>query len=101
MRTLAIGDIHGSFIALSTLLNTLEIQPADQLVFLGDYIDRGPDSRKVLDLLTRPNPPGSRVFLRGNHEVMILDAREDLLKANTWQSYGGLETAFSYGANYS
>jgi len=101
MRTLAIGDIHGCATALETLLRALDLQPSDRLIFLGDYIDRGPDSRKVIDCLFNLNSCGSMIFLRGNHEVMILDARESFLKADIWQSCGGLETAFSYGANYS
>jgi serine/threonine protein phosphatase 1 len=51
MRTLAIGDIHGCHTALVTLLRQALPQPEDQVVFLGDYIDRGRDSRAVLDCL--------------------------------------------------
>ena len=98
MRTLAIGDIHGCNTALTHLLR--EVQPIidDRIIFLGDYIDRGPASRQVIETLLELKRACSAVFLRGNHEVMILDARENFLKSNIWQSYGGLDTAFSYGS---
>ncbi len=100
MRTLAIGDIHACNVALTNLLKQVQPLPQDQLIFLGDYIDRGPESRQVIETLLELSKSCSPVFLRGNHEVMILDAREDPLKSNLWQSYGGLETVFSYGADY-
>jgi len=73
----------------------------DRIIFLGDYIDRGPASREVLHLLLDVSGKFTPVFLRGNHEVMILDARGDALKTNLWQSYGGFEALISYGADYS
>ena len=81
MRTLAIGDIHGCNTALAQLL--LQVQPTskDQIIFVGDYIDRGPGSRQVIESLLELRRTRSPVFLRGNHEVMILDARGDPLKA--------------------
>ncbi len=100
MRTLAIGDIHGCNTALVTLLAKVRLKPGDQIIFLGDYIDRGPASRDVVETLVDLTKTCSPIFLRGNHEVMILDAREDPLKGNLWQSYGGLDTLFSYGVNY-
>ena len=100
MRTLVIGDIHGCNTALLTLLKQVTPAPEDQLVFLGDYIDRGPASRQVIETLLGLKKSCSAIFLRGNHESMILDARENLTKDHNWQSYGGLETLFSYGANY-
>lgn len=100
MRTLTIGDIHGCNAALSALLQSVQPEPADQIIFLGDYIDRGPASQAVLDTLLELRKKYSTVFLRGNHEVMILDARDDSTKANLWQSYGGSETLGSYGVNY-
>ena len=51
MRTLAIGDIHGCHVALTTLLEQVAPMPEDRLVFLGDYIDRGPASREVVETL--------------------------------------------------
>src|SRR5437016_5354243 len=101
MRTLAIGDIHGCNTALACLLRTVQPGREDQIIFLGDYIDRGPGSREVIDALLDLRKTCSTVFLRGNHEAMILEARESFLQADIWQSYGGLETLFSYGANYS
>jgi serine/threonine protein phosphatase 1 len=99
MRTLAIGDIHGCHTALTTLLKSLELRPDDKLVFLGDYIDRGPASRQVIDTVLELKK--SSVFLRGNHEVMMLEARKDSLKGNIWRSNGGLEALESYGAGFS
>ena len=100
MRTLAIGDIHGSYTALTTLLERVRPRPNDRLVFLGDYIDRGPGSRQVIDTLLELRKSCSPVFIRGNHEVMFLQSRIDPDQSNLWQSYGGLETLHSYGAQY-
>jgi serine/threonine protein phosphatase 1 len=100
MHTLAIGDVHGCNTALARLLKTVQPTPEDRFVFLGDYIDRGPASREVIETLLELRKSYSTIFLRGNHEAMILEAREDSLKSNLWQSYGGLETLFSYDANY-
>ncbi len=100
MRVLAIGDIHGCHTALTTLLREVSPNSSDQVVFLGDYIDRGCQSRSVLDWMVGQKRLYSPVFLRGNHEVMILEARTDPLKANLWQSYGGFETLISYSAEY-
>ena len=100
MRALAIGDIHGCHVALTTLLKQVELRADDQIVFLGDYIDRGPGSREVVETLLGVSSKCAPTFLRGNHEAMILDAREDALKANVWQSYGGFEALISYGAEY-
>jgi serine/threonine protein phosphatase 1 len=85
MRTLAIGDIHGCNTALVTLLKTVQPMVEDRIVFLGDYVDRGPASRQVIETLLDLKTSCSPLFLRGNHEVMILDSREDSLKDNLWQ----------------
>ena len=100
MRTLAIGDIHGCHEALKTLLAYVQPGKTDQLVFLGDYIDRGPNSRAVLQTLLEFGRQHPCIFLRGNHEVMILDARETSWKADLWRSYGGAEMLQSYGSEY-
>lgn len=100
MRTLAIGDIHGCHVALTHLLKMVEPCDDDRIVFLGDYIDRGPASREVVESMVNWTAKCPAIFLRGNHEVMILDARDDNLKANLWQSYGGYEALISYGAAY-
>ena len=70
----AVGDIHGQIHMLEALLERVPFQEEDEIVFLGDYIDRGRDSRAVVDLLIRfrREYPES-VFLRGNHEDMLLD----------------------------
>jgi len=75
MRTYAIGDIHGHSLALAGLLTLLEPRPNDTLVFLGDYVSRGPDSRGVLEAVMDLRRHCHVVALRGNHEEMLLDAR--------------------------
>lgn len=100
MRTLAIGDIHGCHAALLALLKQVAITSTDRVIFLGDYIDRGPASREVVETLLTLKNSSAPVFLRGNHEVMILTAREDFTKNNSWQACGGFETVCSYGAKY-
>ncbi len=111
----AIGDIHGQVTMLRALLARLRALPLrdeDTLLFLGDYVDRGEDSRGVIETLLelraeRPNV----VFLRGNHEQLMLDAcdgppsepldREGYVvhseETTHWLQNGGAETLFSYG----
>lgn len=75
MRLIAIGDIHGQKEKLERLLDDVAPTGEDRLVFLGDYIDRGPDAHGVIELLInlREDRPDT-VFIRGNHEQMLLDA---------------------------
>jgi hypothetical protein len=79
-RTFVIGDVHGERAMLAQLLAALPfIAPDDALVFLGDYLDRGPDSRGVIELLRRlpEQTAGQVVCLRGNHEDALLKAIDD------------------------
>jgi serine/threonine protein phosphatase 1 len=96
MRTLALGDVHGCFTALRTLMDVVAIEPHDRLIALGDYINRGPNSFAVVEWLLRRKQAGGLVALRGNHEQMLLRAREDRRHFEDWLSYGGNETLQSY-----
>jgi Predicted phosphohydrolases len=100
MRTLAIGDIHGCRRAITTLLQAVKPAKNDRLIFLGDYVDRGPDSPSVINTLLGLQSRCKTVFLRGNHEAMMLDARQSFLKSDIWQGCGGFETVASYGAEH-
>ncbi len=99
-RILAIGDIHGCLTALDTLLDFIELKPEDTLIFLGDYVDRGPDSRGVLNRLIELSARPNTIFLRGNHDLWMERAREDRQWFTSWLSrgVGGLETLGSYGS---
>jgi len=104
-RAYAIGDVHGRLDLLADLLARIEADnerrpPARTwLVFLGDLVDRGPDSRGVVDLLTT-HPPGfaRNVFIKGNHEEFFLGVLggDDSIVQH-WLAYGGTECAQSYG----
>lgn len=96
MRTIAIGDIHGCSKALRGLLQAIDPQPDDLLVFLGDYIDRGPDSRGVIDILIALKSQCKTRFLLGNHEIMLLGALRGL-PPELWLQTGGRQTVTSYG----
>ena len=97
MRTLAIGDIHGCLHALNALLAIVQPQKDDLLIALGDYTDRGPDSRGVIDRLLRLRDECRLICLRGNHDQMMLDARHDPATLWEWLQFGGRETLASYG----
>ena len=73
MRTLVIGDIHGCSTALRTLLDAVKPGPEDVLVTLGDYVDRGPDSKGVLDILLGLEKTTQLKPIIGNHEILFLD----------------------------
>ncbi len=96
--TYVIGDIHGCLQPLQRLLQKIEPQPGDEVVFIGDYIDRGPQSREVVELIL--GLPFRCVFLLGNHEKMLLDfldgTDDGLFLAN-----GGAATLESYGGDLS
>ena len=98
MRTLAIGDVHGVSGALDALMEVVEPTPDDVLVFLGDYVDRGPDSKGVLDRLIAWSQTLQMVCLRGNHEMMMLNARTDPAALRMWLSVGGAQALASYGS---
>lgn len=95
-RLFAIGDIHGCLTALDALLASLQLRPEDRLVFLGDFIDRGPDSRGVIERLLELESTGHHVFLRGNHEAWMMSGSANLSMFQSWWEVGGLETLQSY-----
>jgi serine/threonine protein phosphatase 1 len=96
MRTLAIGDIHGCLTALETLLDFAQVQSDDLIITLGDYVDRGPDSRGVIDLLISLGRQEQLVAIRGNHDFMMLEARRKNSARDTWLALGGDATLKSY-----
>jgi serine/threonine protein phosphatase 1 len=96
MRTLAIGDIHGCFRSLTALAEYVPIRPEDRLVTLGDYIDRGNDSRAVIDWLIKRKAQGNLIPLRGNHELMMLAAEKSPRHFNEWVACGGSAALKSY-----
>jgi serine/threonine protein phosphatase 1 len=107
LLTFAIGDVHGCFEKLEALLVACDRVRAGRearYVFIGDYVDRGPDACKVIDLLMQKQlSEGSRfVCLRGNHEQLLIAAAaegrsdRDLM---TWWANGGEQTLDSYGVN--
>jgi serine/threonine protein phosphatase 1 len=98
-RHFAIGDIHGCIDSLRSLVDYVAPGSGDTLVTLGDYVDRGPDSRAVLDFVIDYGETNNLVPLRGNHEIMLLDARENKGWFEPWLRYGGDATLLSYGSS--
>ena len=66
-------------------------------VFLGDYVDRGPDTRATVDLLIERSRHHETIFLKGNHEALLMDVVKDPLSVGDWLQFGGLQTLISYG----
>lgn len=95
-RTLAIGDIHGCWTALEALIQAVAPQPDDTLITLGDYVDRGPDTAAVLDWLLHWGQHRRLIPLRGNHELMMLAARDNRDAEAAWLETGGRATLESY-----
>ena len=100
--TYAIGDLHGCIEPLRATMDAIARHArgrVHQLVFLGDYIDRGPDSRALVEFLMTPRNEGRVVCLMGNHEQMLLRVvHQHSAEAGVlWMSTGGRETLRSYG----
>ena len=89
-RLIAIGDIHGCHAEFAELLERLAPTKDDQLILLGDLVNRGPDSTKVIDLARAANA----ISLLGNHELRLLNYRRtkdrDFLKENDQETFGQL-----------
>lgn len=101
-RRFVIGDVHGCFKTLDHLITAI-IKPTkdDRLYFLGDYIDRGPASKEVTDMLIDMIDQGYQLnLLRGNHEQMLLDTFNDELDKSSWFINGGNDTMRSFGFNH-
>lgn len=99
MSIYAIGDIHGYFNKLEAILEKLPLTKDDKLIFLGDYVDRGPQSKEVIELLLQLRHNVDCVFLMGNHEHMLKDYLEGCKTYSTdqWLRSGGDATLQSYG----
>jgi len=97
-RTIAIGDIHGCSTALAALLEAIDPQPDDAIVTLGDYVDRGLDSKGVLDQLIALADRCNLVPLLGNHDEMMLHARDGASDLQFWLNCGGDAALDSYGS---
>ena len=97
----AIGDIHGEDAKLDELLQTLPLREGDRFVFLGDYIDRGPDAFRVIERLVELQRDWPCAFLLGNHESMLLDflgwTDEAYFGGDAFLMNGGDRTLASYG----
>jgi len=74
--TLAIGDIHGCHISLQTMLDLVQPTADDLVITLGDYVDRGPDSKKVIKILLELKKTHHYIHLMGNHEIQMIRALE-------------------------
>ncbi len=106
-RLYVVGDIHGRLDLLRDLARLIAQDAAAQAsaparaetIFLGDYVDRGPDSAGVIDFLASGDFPTPLVALRGNHEAMLARFMEDETALEEWRRFGGLETLHSYGVN--
>jgi Calcineurin-like phosphoesterase len=100
-RTIAIGDIHGCSEALRALMDAIHAAAEETLVLLGDYVDRGPDSRGVMELVLDLEKRCHVVPLLGNHELMLLDAVQNPRVLGPWLECGGDTTLASYGGRIS
>lgn len=98
MAIYAIGDIHGCYKALKKLLSTIPSKPKDQFIFLGDYVDKGPDTKKVIDLLLDFSKQYTTTFVQGNHELLMLAAQQNEKSRSGWLKFGGEQTLQSYKA---
>lgn len=99
---LAISDIHGCLKSLETLLEVIQPTPDDLIVTLGDYVDRGPDSKGVIDRLLDLQETHNLIYLMGNHEIQMIRALEGEPHLSRFLSgmCGGQDTLDSYGGRF-
>ena len=98
-RLIAIGDIHGEVEKLNSLIDKLDLQKQDKVIFLGDYIDRGLNSKAVIERILDLSKKIECVFLKGNHEDMLLKTKITQFQDDIehWLLSGGISTYDNYG----
>jgi serine/threonine protein phosphatase 1 len=103
VRIYAISDIHGCADLLEKMFTVIDKDLANAPskraihVFLGDYIDRGPESCRTIDLLIERSRDHEAIFLKGNHETFLFDVLKSPPHLQAWKQFGGLQTLVSYG----
>lgn len=100
MRTIVIPDIHGMYDLFIELLKKVNLSKKDKLILLGDYVDRGEKSKKVIDKIVKLMEDYDVVALKGNHDDWFLRFLEGELSEDeilTWLHFGGFDTVSSYG----
>ena len=91
-RIIAVGDVHGCFDKLMSLWKKLEVTDNDLVIFLGDYVDRGAQVAETLNWILEQSAKENIIFLRGNHEHMLLDVVYKHMDKITWLFNGGQTT---------
>ena len=98
MRKIAISDIHGCLETFDALLKKINYTKADKLFLLGDFVDRGPHSKGVIDRILDYQQKGHEIVcLKGNHEEMMENALAEKRHFRHWHTYGGKQTMESFG----
>jgi serine/threonine protein phosphatase 1 len=95
-RTLVIGDIHGGLRALHQIIERANVTINDTLIFLGDYVDGWSQSPQVLDYLIDLGKKQKCIFIRGNHDELLLDWLENSTDNREWYKHGGESTVIAY-----
>jgi serine/threonine protein phosphatase 1 len=104
MRTIAIGDIHGGYKALVQLIDKIKLKDDDQLIFLGDYVDGWSQSYEVVDFLIslsrkrKQNKQTPPIYLRGNHDELVVENLQAAHPNKMWLFHGGKSTVDSYAS---
>ena len=96
MRTLIIGDIHGGFRALHQIMERAKVTPQDTLIFLGDYVDGWSQSPQVIDYLIQLKTTQNCIFIRGNHDELLLEWLNKTKDNPLWYKHGGESTVLAY-----
>lgn len=96
MRTLVIGDIHGGLRALHQVIERAKVTPEDTLIFLGDYVDGWSQSPQVINYLIELKSTNNCVFIRGNHDELLLHWLKDNKDNELWYQHGGEATVLAY-----
>jgi len=99
-RLIAIGDIHGEYDKLDNLIQKIAPTKDDTIIFTGDYIDHGKNSKFVINYLIELSKTINCIFLKGNHESLLLTAKSNELRdVANWYMVGGFKTLKNYGGS--
>lgn len=96
MRKLVIGDIHGGLKALKQIIDRANVSKNDTLIFLGDYVDGWSESPQVIDYLIKLNQQQNCIFIKGNHDDLLLNYLKTDTYSKEWFNHGGASTLEAY-----